>query len=565
MMCFSACSNEAEEILTQESEIKLTSEITPSRAASDLQSTQIVAGQQVGVTITGAKSEHNNVAWTAQADGTLINTGDAIYYGNGTATIIAYHPYDLSLQGNYNEIEVKQDQSTDAGYLASDFLFTKKENVSKTDDEVALTFTHKLAKINVTLTKGDGISDLAGAVIKICGTKIYAGFNQSNEAIIPGGVNYVGRENTFNITAGTTTSANYTVSAIIIPQDVAAGTKFIKVELNGKNYYYTLPQLTTFESGKSYSYTLKVSNGTELNNIMQSIAPWDNTDIPESTVEDEAIKTITLSAAGTLSDYITEEERLFITDLKIIGNINGTDIKLLRYMAGKDDGVIETGGKLTYLDLSDANIVEGGEEYYADGSTEANVIGCNMFSELILENLILPKSITTIQAFSFDYCVALNSITIPASVTTIEPKAFSNNRFKSILVEEGNNSFVSEDGVLFNKDKTSLICYPFYKEGTEYSIPEGVTTIYGGAFLMCLLEKITIPSSVEEIEPHSFYVTTLLKEIHCKASNVPVATSSFILPSSVNVSDVTLYVPIGTKDTYAVTEGWKVFTNIVEE
>lgn len=63
MAGLTACSHDADEELYRESEIRLTSEITPTRVTSlDYQSTQIVAGQQVGVTITGAKAEHNNVA-----------------------------------------------------------------------------------------------------------------------------------------------------------------------------------------------------------------------------------------------------------------------------------------------------------------------------------------------------------------------------------------------------------------------------------------------------------------------------------------------------------------------
>ena len=187
-----------------------------------------------------------------------------------------------------------------------------------------------------------------------------------------------------------------------------------------------------------------------------------------------------------------------------------------------------------------------------------------MFADLILEKLILPQSITTIKMGAFQY-TNLSNITIPSSVTTIEPLAFFTSRaLESFLVEEGNNSFISENGVLFNKDKTTLICYPAYKEGTEYSIPEDVNTIYGGAFAPCKLETIIIPSSIKEIGSLSFLMTPALKKIHCKASNPPTATGAF-MPGELNLSDVTLYVPNGTKDTYAVTEGWKIFTNIVEE
>ena len=122
---FSACSNEAEEVLAQESEIKLTSEITPSRVTFlDYQSEQIVKGQQVGVTIAGAKSEHKNVAWTVGTDGALTNTDDAVYYsGNNTATITAYHPYNSTWTGTSHTFSVSKDQSDEANYRNSDLLW----------------------------------------------------------------------------------------------------------------------------------------------------------------------------------------------------------------------------------------------------------------------------------------------------------------------------------------------------------------------------------------------------------------------------------------------------------
>ena len=152
MTSFSACTNDAEEVLTQENEIKLTSEITPSRAASNLQSTQIVAGQEVGVTITGIKEgqEHNNIAWSVGDNGALTNTGDAVYYGDGTATITAYHPFndDWDESTTY-AFSVSTDQSTNAEYLASDLLWATASS-EKTETAIPLTFSHKLAKINVT-------------------------------------------------------------------------------------------------------------------------------------------------------------------------------------------------------------------------------------------------------------------------------------------------------------------------------------------------------------------------------------------------------------------------------
>lgn len=265
---FSACNNEAEEMLAQESEIRLTSEITPSRVTSlDYQSTQIVEGQQVGVTITGAKDEHNNIAWTAGVDGALSNTGEAVYYGNETATITAYHPYNAAWTGTSHTFSVSTDQSSDASYLASDLLWTTK-TATKSEKAVALTFAHQLAKINVTLTSTD-ITDLSGATISICGTNIATNFNPSTGELS------AATADVQEIKAGVTTEETYTASAIVVPQTIANGTKFIKVVHGSKTFYHTLTANKELKSGYSHNYTLTVKE-KELEVITESekITDW---------------------------------------------------------------------------------------------------------------------------------------------------------------------------------------------------------------------------------------------------------------------------------------------------
>ena len=76
--------------------------------------------------------------------------------------------------------------------------------------------------------------------------------------------------------------------------------------------------------------------------------------------------TIKLDEAGTLPDKISESQKNLITNLKIVGKINGTDLKFIREMAGCDVNGKETDGKLSVLDLSDAKIVSGGGSYYEE-------------------------------------------------------------------------------------------------------------------------------------------------------------------------------------------------------
>lgn len=121
--------------------------------------------------------------------------------------------------------------------------------------------------------------------------------------------------------------------------------------------------------------------------------------------------TIELEKAGTLPARIASSEKYKITNLKIIGKINGTDLKMIREMAGSND----PDGKLSVLDLSEAKIVEGGDCYYYDYYTSNDVIGSYAFYGCRgLTSLTLPAGITEIGWCAFRGCSGLTSIYVYA-------------------------------------------------------------------------------------------------------------------------------------------------------
>ena len=84
--------------------------------------------------------------------------------------------------------------------------------------------------------------------------------------------------------------------------------------------------------------------------------------------------TIKLEKAGTLPDRIASSEKYKITNLKIIGEINGTDLNMIREMAGSDYTGSSTDGKLSVLDLYEAKIVEGGDCYYYGNNSNPHLL-----------------------------------------------------------------------------------------------------------------------------------------------------------------------------------------------
>ena len=116
--------------------------------------------------------------------------------------------------------------------------------------------------------------------------------------------------------------------------------------------------------------------------------------------------TIKLDKAGTLPDRISESKKYLITNLKIVGEVNGTDWLFIREMVGSDFRGDKTDGKLSILDLSDAKIVKSDDSYVWDGGWQQG------------SNDELGNSV-------FKGCSVLTSVTIPSSVTSIGIRAFS--------------------------------------------------------------------------------------------------------------------------------------------
>ena len=211
--------------------------------------------------------------------------------------------------------------------------------------------------------------------------------------------------------------------------------------------------------------------------------------------------TIKLDKAGTLPDRIASSKKYKITNLKIVGEINGTDLKFIREMAGCDYDGKETDGKLSILDLSDAKIVEGGSAYYSDRDdgfiyTSNDKLGDYVFFDCSgLTSLTLPSSVTKIGCYALSNCIGLTSLTLPSSVTEIGEHAFLNCR-----------------GL------------------TNFTIPSGVTSIGTSAFFCCYgLISLTIPSSVTSIGGFAFNDCSGLTSIYAYMEKLPETGSNLIL------------------------------------
>ena len=133
-----------------------------------------------------------------------------------------------------------------------------------------------------------------------------------------------------------------------------------------------------------------------------------------------------------------------------------------------------------------------------------------------LTQIELPNSITTIGYEAFSECTALTQIELPYSITYISFYAFEGcTALIEINVAINNEIYSSEDGVLFDKNKTELIVYPAGKADKKYEIPETVISISGYAFFECEnLTEIALPNSITRIGPGVFEGCTNLTKIN---------------------------------------------------
>ena len=333
---------------------------------------------------------------------------------------------------------------------------------------------------------------------------------------------------------------------------------------------------------------------------------------------------VTITEAGTMKQLLGDDW-LNITSLKVVGPINGDDVRCLRQMSGGniEEGVNIEKGKLTSLDLSKASIVEGGNYYYKSiysyDYTSNDMIGDYMFYQCTnLQDIVLPVGVTSIRdaAFSgcsslisidvpesvtsigggtFSGCSSLTSIDIPEGVTLIGDDAFSNcSSLTSIDIPEsvtsiGNGAFYgcsSLTSIAIPEGVTSIGVYAFFgcSSLASIDIPEGVTSIGYGAFWGCsFLTSIDIPEGVTSIGDYAFFVCSSLASIDIPKSVTSIGTWAFVncssltqvycygttpptIDSSFNGSKdgKTLYVPKGYLSVYQ-SSSWADFFGTITE
>lgn len=367
------------------------------------------------------------------------------------------------------------------------------------------------------------------------------------------------------------------VTGVVTPSQTAveleakAGTVEITVTSN-LNYKISIPEdamdwLSVVETKSTKTETITFAYNANEFTIRHAEVTFcddaDNVITKVSFIQQGSATEVTLTEAGTLLEAIGEDVYQSIKTLIINGPINGTDVIWINRMSS-----------LQHLDLSNTSIVEGGNAYKPSLYTKNNCIGEDMFQKMKFKEVILPNTVTSIEYCAFASCAELEHIVLGNNLSIIGKYAFYRcNKLKQVDFNE-NLEIIDENAFSQNKALETM------------KLPKSVTTIKSGAFSDCsalrsivLSENLTyigniafrrcsslstlcIPSKVNSIISLAFYNCENLKELHIKSTPETLTNIGSDLVS--DYSNVTLYIPHGTKDKYVLTDLGR-FTNIVEE
>lgn len=254
------------------------------------------ADDEVGIYVVNYS---NSVAGTLALSGNHVDNMRFTYGGNvwtpdtpvywkdksTSADFYAYYPYSASLTSvNAHQFSVQADQSQEADFWASDFLYGKAENVVPTNSAVAIQMRHAMSRMLIEVKAGAGFTadswTAAAKTVKISGVKTAAEIDLATGVAVASGSG--GEIVPFNVSTNGTT-ASY--KAMLVPQEVADGTKLIVITVDGVNYTYRAG--FTFKANTVHKFTITVNKSA--GKVDLSIQEWNVDDV---VYEGEAVEEI---------------------------------------------------------------------------------------------------------------------------------------------------------------------------------------------------------------------------------------------------------------------------------
>ncbi len=271
--------------------------------------------------------------------------------------------------------------------------------------------------------------------------------------------------------------------------------------------------------------TLTISGTGEMNNYFIGEMPWyENHEVIEKIIIKNGVTSIgDYAFCGTSLETIELPESITYIGESAFRETNLTSISIPDRVKKICDGTFFGCVNLASVTIPET-VTSIGSFAFEDCTGLADLtlpndlvtIHDSAFSDCVnLKNVLIPTNVMTIGYAAFKGCRCFTDIYIPYSVTFIGDEAFSNCRsLVNIMVSGDNLQYCSVNGVLFNRRKTELVCYPAGITTSSYSIPDSVVYITSGAFNYAdQLNHLTIPNSVIRVCYDAFKGCSSLAEI----------------------------------------------------
>ena len=252
--------------------------------------------------------------------------------------------------------------------------------------------------------------------------------------------------------------------------------------------------------------------------------------------------TLNVSQAGQLAQLLPDSLIGEVGTLQICGPINGSDLMRLRELAGRDLYDNKTKGCLKTLDLSKAQIVEGGTYMIENGvslSTTADALPRKAFyGSKWLQQLILPEGLKSFGDGAIALCPRLTEVSLIPAVDA---------------------DFYFDGQVIYTHDTTEVIAVlPIASEGLEFK--KGITRLHDFALAGCArLSQLLLPESVNFIGKEAFNGCVSLASLKIASKEVPELGGANVFTGMQN-SRNSIYVRSGMKNKYLSAAQWRDFT-----
>lgn len=467
------------------------------------------------------------------------------------ADIYGYYPFGLPQSiGEYAfSVQANQNSAPEGGqlggYEASDFLWGKAADMAPTSDRVRLAMRHRMACARVTLTRGDGFTEQDWAALE-------------KSVVLPGQV----RQTTIDLATGTVTRAGAPEAtatiplhngdewrAIVVPQNVEAGTTLFDITLDGMPYRFARSEDFTFLAGRMSNFTLRVDrkepSGTYSLTLQgESITAWENDPVSHDGNTREYI--VVGSTAEHLQDSIVARgiRGDQVVSLKVTGGLTSLDLSY----------IVRTMPNLKNLNLKEATFPSDNFPCdFQNNTTLAHIIlpdklksisdgafnGCTSLTG----SLNIPEGVTYIGRYAFSGCTGLTgTLTLPSTLKVIEIQAFQNCQFACELrlpegLERiGQNAFYENtnlQGTLVLPESLTKLEHQTFEGCRKLSgslvIPQGITEIGEDVFGNChgLNGTLTLHDGIKSIGASAFSQTSFRGDLILPKGQTAIQRYSF--------------------------------------